>query len=371
MSIRIFLSSDLHLGMKFAAYADVQTRLAEERFRCLERLVDAASSARCDLLVIAGDLFERVAMARRDVERAAAILARFTGKLAAVLPGNHDYVAPDDELWRRFRDSSGERVLTLTEPRPLPLEHYDLPGVCLYPGPCTAKHSRTNAVGWVREAASARREPLGIGVAHGSVAGYSPDSAGDYYPMEAAQLLEAGPRLWLIGHTHLPFATSPIPGGLVLCAGTPEPDGFDCRHAGSASIVSAEETGMPAVEAVRTGGFRFLDVELALRAAADLESLASRFAPAEAERTLLRLTLTGTLPADDLLALEETRRGLTERLAYLDWRASAVRRRIDARAIEEEYPPGSFPHELLSSLLAGGDGAALEIASELLQESKP
>ena len=102
-----------------------------------------AGEQRAELLVVAGDLFDRVSsVARRDVERAARILAGFTGRLVAVLPGNHDFLSPDGELWRTFRDASGGSVLILEEPRPYPLSQYDLEA-CLYPGPCTIQALRS------------------------------------------------------------------------------------------------------------------------------------------------------------------------------------------------------------------------------------
>jgi DNA repair protein SbcD/Mre11 len=370
MPLRILLTSDLHLGMKFAAYPAVQARLAEERFRCLDRIVDLANARSCDLLVVAGDLFERLTAPDRDVTRAAKSLARFAGKLAAVLPGNHDYLAPDDKLWRRFRDAAGDNTVVLDAAQPLGLEHFDLPGVCLYPAPCTSKHSRANAVSWVGGAHAAAPQPMAIGVAHGSLDGYSPDFAGDYYPMTVAELLDAGPRIWLLGHTHVQFAASPVPGRLVACAGTPEPDGFDCRHEGSAFVVTLSEAGAPAAEAVTTGGLRFVDEEIELRSIPELDALESRFSSGEAGRTLLRITLSGALPGPDLDALEEHRKSFAERLAFLDWRAEGVRRIVDSAAIDAEFPADSFPHALLSSLATTGDTTALQEAYELLQEAR-
>ena len=67
MALRLFLTSDLHLGMKFAGYPDAaRAALVEARFTCLDRIVGAANEARADLLVIAGDLFETVNVARRE-----------------------------------------------------------------------------------------------------------------------------------------------------------------------------------------------------------------------------------------------------------------------------------------------------------------
>ena len=43
MSLKIFLTSDLHLGMKFAGYPEVQAELSEARFNALEKLVGTAN----------------------------------------------------------------------------------------------------------------------------------------------------------------------------------------------------------------------------------------------------------------------------------------------------------------------------------------
>ena len=42
--------------------------------------------------------------AKRDIQRAASILAEFQGSLVAVLPGNHDYITQrPDGLWAVFK----------------------------------------------------------------------------------------------------------------------------------------------------------------------------------------------------------------------------------------------------------------------------
>ena len=80
---KIFHTSDIHLGMKFASYeGEVQEKLVEARFECLSRLVSAANKHRCDLLVVAGDMFDRVTVAKRNIVRAAAVFADFVGWIA-------------------------------------------------------------------------------------------------------------------------------------------------------------------------------------------------------------------------------------------------------------------------------------------------
>ena len=64
----------------------------EARFDVLKRCADIANEETCDLFVVGGDLFDRVSVAKRDIQRAASILAEFQGRLVTVLPGNHDYI---------------------------------------------------------------------------------------------------------------------------------------------------------------------------------------------------------------------------------------------------------------------------------------
>jgi len=368
--MKIFLCSDFHLGMTFAGYPDgVREKLVEARFQSLERAVREAGERRSDLLVVAGDLFDRISASRRDVERAARCLAGFSGRLAAVLPGNHDFLAPDDRVWRAFRDASGGSVLVLDEPRPFPVSDYDL-DACLYPGPCTAKHSARNAIGWVKDAPRPPGLSRSIGVAHGSLEGVSPDFAGDYHPMTRAELRDAGVDLWLLGHTHARYPETPGGGDRIFFPGTPEPDGFDCPHEGSAWALELGDDGGVSAQPVRTGAFRFVDTAAEVRTPVDLEAFERRFAGPEAKAVLLRARLSGRAPRDLFAEIEQARGRLAARLLHLDLRTDGLREEITAAAIDSEFVEGSFPHSLLRSLLEAGDLESLEIAHGLLGEAR-
>ena len=371
MALRIFLTSDLHLGMKFAAYPDgPRAALVESRFTCLDRVVAAANEAGSELLVIAGDLFETVNAARRDVLRAARSLSAFRGKLVIVLPGNHDYVAGDDKLWTQFRDGAGDSVLLLDQPRPYPLASYDV-DACLYPGPCTSKHSTSNAIGWVRAAPRDKAVRHHIGIAHGSLEGLSLDKEGLYFPMQRQELMDTGAKPWLIGHTHLPFPKDPGPKDTIFIAGTPEPDGFDCTHAGSAWALELRDDGTVAAESRATGELRFMDEERDVHSRADLERLERDLTAAAPRRTLFRLRLSGRAPRETLDEIDALRARLASSLLHLDFRTDRLREEITAEAIDREYPPGSFPHTLLRELALEDDQEALQIAHDFLQGLTP
>ena len=79
MVLKILHTADLHLGLKFAGYPDVQNELTEARFDVLEGLVNQANSELCDLFILAGDVFDRVTVAKRDVRRCVNILNECNG----------------------------------------------------------------------------------------------------------------------------------------------------------------------------------------------------------------------------------------------------------------------------------------------------
>jgi DNA repair exonuclease SbcCD nuclease subunit len=365
MPVRLWLTSDLHIGMKFAEYPAAQATLVEERFLCLERMVREATERRCDLFVVAGDLFHRVTMSKREVQRAAEALRGFGGRRVVVLPGNHDFFSPDDRLWPLFREASGDAVLFLAEPRPYPLRDYDI-DACLYPGPCLSIHSATSAVAWVRGAerdGSARHH---IGVAHGSLEGVSPDFTESYFPMKASELLACGMDAWLLGHTHLRFPDRPARGDRIYFPGTPTPDGFDCTHAGTAWLLELGDDREVTAEPIQTGAVRFVEETAAVESARDLEKLEERSRAEEAGRTLLRLHLSGRAPREVISGIGELRARIAPSFLHFDLRSDELREEVTRETIDREFPEASFPHILLTRLLEDPD--ALQIAYELMRE---
>ena len=371
MTIRILHTADLHLGMKFTGRypAGVRERLVRARFETLGTLVEIANAQRADLFVIAGDLFHDQNVARRDIRAAAESFGRFAGRLILVLPGNHDFLQEGESpLWDRFQETADDKILLLREPRPYPLADYDLP-VMIYPGPCTAKHSNTNAIGWIQ---SGSKEPDNwhIGLAHGSLEGVSPDFQGDYYPMTAEELRQAGLDLWLMGHTHnrVPDVDQGQESHILFSA-TPEPDGFDCRHPGHVWLIELNDNRSLSYRSIATGRHRFYVQDVVLNSEDDLEFLRNRFGQLDPERDLVKLALKGRLPAD----LYDERGALLEELKqtvlHLEPDVTELFRRITSDDVDREFTEGSFPHRLLTRLVqGGGDPRALQVAYDLIEE---
>ena len=363
--------------------------MIEARFSTLRSMVETANSRECDVFVVAGDLFDSRRVAKKDVVRAAESLKRFEGKLVLVLPGNHDYVQWDEiergeeNLWRWFREAMSEHTLLLEEARPYDLSRYEL-GAVVYAAPCTAKHSNTNAIGWVREhrkgpgaerlekGLTTEEALLHIGIAHGSLEGLSPDFNDDYYPMTMKELEISGVDLWLMGHTHVRYPDRESGSeGRVFFPSTPEPDGFDCRHPGHAWLIEVDEDKRVRFESLKTGVYRFLTVETEVFGERDLENLVARFNEESAKRKLVKLKLVGRPASEAYDMRASVIREVESRVLYLEADLSELYRKITTADIDREFTEGSFPHRLLSTLAADQKNAlSLQMAYEFVREAK-
>jgi exonuclease SbcD len=373
MALKIFHTSDLHLGIKFAGHEGaVRDTLVEARFNCLARLVRLANANRCDLFVLAGDLFDRVDVAKRDVIRAAQALQEFEGKLVAVLPGNHDYLPPPggEAPWAALREKGAHNLLILMERKPYDLTGFDIPAV-LYPGPCTSKHSAENAVAWVRGAGIDQGIAHHIGVAHGSLDGVSPDFSKDYYPMTRAGLEACPVQMWLLGHTHIRYPDGAGAADRIFYAGTPEPDGFDCEHSGSAWIHELADDGTRKSTPVETGEYRFRHDAIALAGEQDLAAVKACYTEPACRKLLLKLKLAGRVPEEVRARLPALRSEVEKLLFWLKWDDADVIRHITARDINAIFSAGSFPQRLLMTLAGSpGDCEALQEAHRMVMEVK-
>lgn len=374
--IRLFHTADLHLGLKFTrgGYAPaLRERLVARRLESLRGMITLAHERGCHVFVIAGDLFDTPLVAKGLVREAAAILARFEG-VVAVLPGNHDYAQEEDPLWPTFVDALGEGHHLLRRETPCDLREQGIPLV-LFPGVCGSRHSRTNAVGWVPDALSSLDLPdevRRVGIAHGSLEGLSPDFGGDYFPMTKGELESSGLDLWLLGHTHVRFPDRDrFEGERVLFPATPEPDGFDCRHAGHAWIIELDSDGAVRGESVRTGAHRFRTVVKTITSEADLEAVKAEFGTFSANEDLAKLILSGRLPGELFEGRGEWLGAMEKSVLYLESDLSGLHREIRASDIGREFTIGSFPHRLLGGLAGSGDDAdALQLAWDLVKEAR-
>ena len=350
MAIKIFHTADLHLGMCFAGYPEIQDKLINARYETLENMINIANKEECDLFIIAGDLFDRVTMKVREISRTAKILNEFEGTQVIVLPGNHDYYIHKSKLWGEFSKHSGDRVLVLKEPRVYDFSKYYL-NIIIYACPCSSKHSAENMLSWINSSDDVSNNLIRIGLAHGSVEGISPDFNKAYYPMTRKELESSGLDLWLLGHTHLPWPENPDKNSRILIPGTPEPDGFDCNHKGSAFIIDLESFPNMKVQKVSTGKYRFSINQVSLNDDNDITSMKRKYTGDEFSNVVLRLILKGRLRKEELNRVEKAIDLINDNVLLLQIVKDELHESITSDLINSKFTENSFPHQLLSSLL--------------------
>ena len=350
MGIKIFHTADLHLGMRFAGYPDVQDELINARHETLENMVEVANQESCTLFVMAGDLFDRTTLNVKDISMAARTLNEFDGELVIILPGNHDYYTHDSKLWNEFSKHAGDRILILKNPDIYDLNKYHLK-IKIYAAPCSAKHSSENMIKWVNSQKSSEDDSIKIGLAHGSLEGVSPDFNKTYYPMTRKELESSGLDLWLLGHTHLPWPENPDKNSRILIPGTPEPDGFDCKHEGSAFIIDMESSSNMKVQKVSTGKYRFFIEQVMLNDEKAINSMKKKYTGDEYSNMVLRLILKGRLRKEELESVEESIELINNGVLLLQIVKDELHESITPELINSEFTENSFPHQLLLSLL--------------------
>ena len=372
MPIRIVHTADNHLDLPFKQYpAEVASRLIEERFLALGRLVAVANERNAHFFVVAGDLFDSTRVKVGDIDKAAAVLRGFDGVAVIVVPGNHDHYANSEtEVWRRFRRATeaDARIDLLVDPA---VKSYDVEGqaVHFFPCACPSKTGAEPTIGWVAEAAAQHATGLKIGIAHGNVTGLGLDAEGQYFNMEPAALEAAGIATWLLGHIHVPFPTSESgERSPYFMAGTHTPDSLRCRHAGSAWSIECDGDRVTRYERLAPGEITFRRLTQELLSADDVAGIVRTCEALDAGSTVIDLQLSGRLSAAERAHLTAEIDRL--RAGFLNLtEESDIHDRIDAAQIEREYRSGGLAQRLLTALLADTDHPdAATLAHRLIEE---
>ena len=372
MPIRIVHTADNHLDLPFKQYpAEVASRLIEERFLALGRLVAVANERNAHFFVVAGDLFDSTRVKVGDIDKAAAVLRGFDGVAVIVVPGNHDHYANSEtEVWRRFRRATeaDARIDLLVDPA---VKSYDVEGqaVHFFPCACPSKTGAEPTIGWVAEAAAQHATGLKIGIAHGNVTGLGLDAEGQYFNMEPAALEAAGIATWLLGHIHVPFPTSESgERSPYFMAGTHTPDSLRCRHAGSAWSIECDGDRVTRYERLAPGEIAFRRLTQELLSADDVAGIVRTCEALDAGSTVIDLQLSGRLSAAERTHLTAEIDRL--RAGFLNLtEESDIHDRIDATQIEREYRSGGLAQRLLTALLADTDHPdAATLAHRLIEE---
>ena len=365
MPLKILHTADVHLGMQFRNHPEAQETLINARYETLQNIVNRANELKVHILAIAGDLFDKTKINAGDIQKAIGAVNQFEGGVVLILPGNHDFLTADSELWERLKREAKEHVVILEKKEPLFLSDYDIDAV-VYPGPCHAKHAPENAIGWVKEIPKDEKN-IHIGIAHGSLEGVSPDFDQRYYPMTMHELHHSGVDIWLMGHTHITYPEKPGSRDIVFNPGTPEPDSFSCSHEGRAFVHTIDAQKKITTEIISTGSCAFVEQSGKIGSVRDIDNLIKHYSRDTWSRTVLSLSVSGQLDQDAYDEWQKRKNTLRDTVLELRLDDTGVRRKVTAAVIRQEFVAGSFPEKLLSSF-SEDEADELQMAYELIRE---
>lgn len=280
--IKILHSADWHLDAPLAARDEsLRTALLE----IPGKLADLARQERCDLVLLAGDLFdgtpsrETVELVRRALEEMAVPVF--------ISPGNHDYVRPDSpwlsQLWP-------ENVHVFTQNN---LTSVALPALdCRVYGGAFAGMDCPGLLEGFRAEGQERHH---IAVLHGD-----PQLRNSpYCPITQEQIQNSGLDYLALGHIH---KTGQLRVGQTLCAwpGCPMGRGYDETGEKGVYMVTLDEAAQAEFRVLDT--LRFYD--LTAEAGDDPEAALNALLPSLGSGDYYRVTLTGECPDVDIPALQ-------------------------------------------------------------------
>ena len=373
--LKIFMTGDNHIGLKYAKYGEKAAFLAEKRISAFREMVKKANEEGCGIFVITGDLFENTSnIAKRDVASVAEILSEFSGTVL-VLPGNHDYYTEETKVWKDFKNAADSlhNVLLLNEYKPYPVEAGD-DRIIVYPAFCASKHSAPgeNNLGWIKEEKIVPDEVYRIGIAHGAVEGETIDNEGRYFLMTRKELEEIPVDAWLIGHTHVPFPgnlTENFTGcGKIFNAGTHVQPDVATNAEGACFIIEIDGNKKLKAKKFLSGNIRFRRPEIKLSAGEMEEILERELASISSDDVVDGMILSGAVEKEEY----ENRRGIIEkalsRFVSGSYDDSALSRLISKELINAEFAETSLSAKVLSGLLEEPKEA--QLVYELLSELK-
>ncbi|NLJ85147.1 MAG: DNA repair exonuclease [Firmicutes bacterium] len=335
--MRFLHTADWHIGMGASHVPSVADSVRAARLKTAGKITRLARERRCDLLLIAGDLFDSNAVSNDVVHQVLRILEEAAPVEVYILPGNHDLVSPDSVYERPAFANPPANVHVLRDRRPVYLQNGD---VAILPAPVTQKCSETDPTFDFPATPEATHR---IGVAHGSL-----QIEGKYQSDDHPIALDAASRANLdylaLGHWHSYLAV----GDVTIMPGTPEPMAFG-EESGYVTIVEmvGEQT---LVEKIQINTLTWLDKRLDLEPDVDMLTAVGSWATELTDDTLLRLEITGYGTGELEANLQELSDWLKARLLYLALNTTQVRAGMLTGSAQKLISPHPFLAGVLSDL---------------------
>ena len=286
MGLKILHSADWHMDTPFCSVSsDQQAFLRREQQKLPGKIADLCRREKCDLVLLAGDLFDGDASWESLGLVKEALKA--CGVPVFISPGNHDFCAPGSP-W--LEESWPENVHIFTgglESVALPELDCRVYGAGYQSMDCPALLEGFQAEGQERYCVAVlHSDPLAL---------RSP-----YCPISGRQIRDSGLDYLALGHIH---KAGGFQAGATLCAwpGCPMGRGWDETGEKGVFLVNLEETAE--IQTVTLDGVCFFDLEVDITE--DAAQALEQVLPPAGSRDFYRITLTGCGTVDTAQLLRQ------------------------------------------------------------------
>ena len=290
--IKFMHAADLHLDSAFAALAPEQAaQRRQEQRQLLEAISALCRKQQCQVLLLAGDLFDGAGVYRDTLDALRQALAD-CGARVFIAPGNHDYICPNSPyLTQAWPDNV--HIFTRPEPEMVLLEEL---GCAVYGAAFTAASMPAMLPGF--HVRPEERSLTNLMVLHGDT--QTPDSV--YNPITRHQITLTGLDYLALGHIHKPSDLYTTGKTRFAWPGCPMGRGFDETGARGVFVGTAEP-GRVDCRFLPLPGRRYEIVEV--EAGDDPLAAALAALPEQTERDIYRIIFTGEAEELDLNRLYE------------------------------------------------------------------
>lgn len=321
--VRVLHTADWQIGMtRRYLPPEAQQRFTAARTEVVRRLGALAAQEGCDLIVVAGDVFEHSQLTPQTVRRTLEAL-REVPVPVYLLPGNHDHLGPLS-IWTSpvLREELPDHVHVLDAPGAVRVAD----GVELVAAPWTGKHPVSDPVAGALGLLPDGPAPEGtvrIVVGHGGVDLLDRDQHNSA-PVAVEPLVDALDRgrvhYVALGDRH---SCTQVGDPAIWYSGAPEPTDWREQRPGEVLVVDVQpgrpgQRGNVQVSPHRVARWSYPVLDVRVDSDDDLEALDRQLAALpDKERTVVRLGLRGTLGLAQHARLEEILARHTDLLAAL------------------------------------------------------
>ena len=334
-------TADLHLDSAFCSSGALGAEQQRQRQReLLKKIFNLANKESCDMILIAGDLFDSSFVTPETRRLCLELFAEFE-KPIIISPGNHDAFT-DGSFYKSMEMPENVYIFTSSE-----LQFFDFPSL------------EVTVAGYAFTSAALTANPLGAPVPERSnekirllCAHTELDNpTTKYAPVLSSDIIRYGFDYAALGHVHSPKDSE----GNIRYCGFAEGRSFDELGDGGVLVVSVEVGEPPLVTRHIISDIRYIRSTLELDDAVDSDDIALRIEQKIVELSssgcvALRIELTGVIPPDtmtDIKIIEAKRR---EGVAVLEIEDSTLALPNKSFLEKDQSLRGEFYRSLRSAL---------------------